>query len=196
MPVRHGLWAALLVAICCNAAPAQVPESSEAPPETRTNSETPADLESGAVTVEANKPIVSDAPASEESSDSADSTETAEAKEPAGPHDWLIKHPTIQRLLELHNQTRARVGLPPLTLNPNMCLSAQQHANWMASYGTFAHSRLPYRENIAYNQSSPEHAVQSWTYSPGHYANLCSGRECGFGYQTRGGAGYWVAVFR
>lgn len=105
-------------------------------------------------------------------------------------------HPTIARLLELHNQTRARVGLPPLALNQQMCALAQQHANWMASTGAFAHSRLPYRENIAYGQASPEHAVQTWTYSPGHYQNMCSGRECGFGYQVRGGTGYWVAVFR
>jgi len=105
-------------------------------------------------------------------------------------------HPTIARLLDLHNQTRARVGLPALMLNQQMCAAAQQHANWMASSGAFAHSRLPYRENIAHGQSSPEHAVQSWTYSPGHYQNMCSGREVGFGYQVRGGMGYWVALFR
>lgn len=105
-------------------------------------------------------------------------------------------HPTVARLLELHNQTRARVGLPPLALNQQMCSSAQRHANWMASSGAFQHSGLPYRENIAWGQSSPEHAVQSWTNSPGHYTNMCSGRECGFGYQVRGGSGYWVAVFR
>jgi uncharacterized protein YkwD len=191
MPVRHGLWAALLVAVSFNSAPAQSPSDTQAQSDSQT------EAESDAVTVEARKPAITrDESASDEDPESGGAAESAEAVEPAGPHDWLIKHPTIQRLLELHNQTRARVGLPPLTLNANMCLSAQQHANWMASYGTFAHSRLPYRENIAYNQSSPEHAVQSWTYSPGHYANMCSGRECGFGYQTRGGAGYWVAVFR
>lgn len=105
-------------------------------------------------------------------------------------------HPTVARLLELHNQTRARVGLGPLTLNQQMCSAAQRHANWMASTGSFTHSGLPYRENIAYAQRSPEHAVQSWTSSPGHYRNMCSGREAGFGYQVRGGVGYWVAVFR
>jgi uncharacterized protein YkwD len=105
-------------------------------------------------------------------------------------------HPTIARLLELHNQTRARVGLPPLTLNQQLCAAAQRHANWMAATGVFAHSGLPYRENIAYAQRSPEQAVQAWTYSPGHYQNMCSGREAGFGYQVRGSTGYWVAVFR
>jgi uncharacterized protein YkwD len=177
----------LLIALWCSAAPAEMPKSDpDSPSQT--------EVESGAVTVEAKRPAVTGDETVLE--DSSESTETSEAKEPAGPHDWLIKHPTIQRLFELHNQTRARVGLPPLTLNADMCLAAQRHANWMASYGTFAHSGLPYRENIAYNHSSPEHAVQSWTYSPGHYANLCSGSQCGFGYQTRGGVGYWVAVFR
>jgi hypothetical protein len=114
----------------------------------------------------------------------------------AGPNDWLIKHPTITRLLELHNQTRARAGLAPLTLNTDMCLAAQKHATWMADFGYFAHSGLPYRENIAYSQLTPEHAVQTWTYSPAHYTNLLSGREAGFGYQVRNGRTYWVAVFR
>lgn len=114
----------------------------------------------------------------------------------AGPNDWLIKHPTIVRLLDLHNETRARVGLAPLALDTNMCLAAQRHANWMASYGSFSHSGLPYRENIAYSQLTPEHAVQTWTYSPAHYANLTAGRLCGFGYQVRNGRTYWVAVFR
>lgn len=126
----------------------------------------------------------------------SDPTQRTGVRTVAQTQDSLTSHPTILRLLELHNQTRARAGLPPLVLNAEMCAAAQRHANWMASSGVFVHSGLPYRENIAYNQVSPEHAVQSWTYSPGHYANMCSGREAGFGYQVRGGAGYWVAVFR
>lgn len=193
MPVRHGIAAALLVALCCADAPAQTTPGEGSSPE----ASPPVQAESEAVTVEANKPAVDGAPEeTHREGEATGRTEAEAAEKPAGPHDWLIKHPTIRRLLELHNQTRARAGLPPLVLNPDMCLAAQRHANWMASYGTFAHSRLPYRENIAYNQSSPEQAVQSWTYSAGHYANMCSGRECGFGYQSRGGAGYWVAVFR
>ena len=170
MPVRHGLWATLFAALMCSTAAAD--------PERSADSQ-------------------ADRMSSSDSTSESVNVETPEEEKPAaGPNDWLIKHPTIQRLLELHNQTRARAGLAPLALNPDMCLSAQQHANWMASYSSFSHSRLPYRENIAYSQRSPEQAVQSWTYSPGHYQNMCSGRECGFGYQTRGGVGYWVAVFR
>jgi len=113
-----------------------------------------------------------------------------------GPNDWLVKHPTILRLLELHNETRARAGMPELTLNTEMCLKAQKHAQWMASTGAFAHSGLPYRENIAYSQLTPESAVRTWTYSPPHYNNLLRGHEAGFGYMVRNGRTYWVAVFR
>jgi len=140
---------------------------------------------------------------SPEKADRMSGSDTMSTKSPGSAVRQVAKkveppktHPTIARLLELHNQTRARVGLPPLSLNQQMCSAAQRHANWMASTGAFAHSGLPYRENIAYAQRSPEHAVQTWTYSPGHYQNMCSGREAGFGYQTRGGVGYWVAVFR
>lgn len=169
MPVRQGVWAALLTTLVAAAAWAEEPMSPSAAGE----SEKPSGEQ---VARTANKP--------------------AATAQPADPHDWLTDHPTIQRLLELHNQTRARAGLPPLTLNTQMCLAAQRHANWMASYGSFAHSGLPFRENIAYSQRTPEHAVQTWTYSPGHYSNMCSGRECGFGFQNRGGVGYWVALFR
>lgn len=178
MPVRQGLWATLFAALLCGAVAAD-PGGSDERKADRTSPANP----TGA-TVEARKP------------DATANNDTQEKEKAAGPHDWLIKHPTIQRLLDLHNQTRARAGLAPLALNADMCLAAQRHANWMASYGSFSHSGLPYRENIAYSQPSPEQAVQSWTYSPGHYANMCSGRECGFGYQVRGGVGYWVAVFR
>ena len=167
MPVRR-LWASTLAAVLsCTIAFGDMSTSS-----TKADRKSPADMKSGQslgkMLRQVSKPVA------------------RESK----------THPTIARLLTLHNQTRARVGLGPLTLNEQMCASAQQHANWMASTGTFTHSRLPYRENIAYGQSSPEHAVQTWTYSPGHYQNMCSGREAGFGYQVRGGQGYWVAVFR
>ena len=73
--------------------------------------------------------------------------------------DWLVQHPTILRLLELHNQERARVGLAPSKLNPEMCLAAQKHAVWMAETGWFSHSGLPYRENIFMGVSTPEDAT-------------------------------------
>jgi uncharacterized protein YkwD len=166
MPVRR-LWAGCMAAVLSSAiAVAETPKSASNT-DTKSSTDTTSTKSQEAKTQQANKPV-------------------------AQP----TTHPTIARLLDLHNQTRARVGLPPLALNQQMCNAAQRHANWMASTGGFAHSGLPYRENIAYGQSSPEHAVQTWTYSPGHYANMCSGRHAGFGYQVRGGMGYWVAVFQ
>lgn len=118
------------------------------------------------------------------------------ATEQAREHDWLTGHPTIQRLLKLHNAARVRYGRPPLTLNTQMCLQAQAHANRMADYGWFSHSGLPYYENIAYSQRTAEAAVRTWTYSPAHNANMQRGTQAGFGYAVRNGRPYWVAVFR
>jgi uncharacterized protein YkwD len=166
MPVRR-LWAGCLATVLCSTiAFGDTPMSSNNG-DTKSSTDTKSTTSQGSQTRQANKPAAQQ-----------------------------TTHPTIARLLELHNQTRARVGLPPLALNQQLCSAAQRHANWMASTGAFAHSGLPYRENIAYGQSSPEHAVQTWTYSPGHYQNMCSGRYAGFGYQVRGGMGYWVAVFQ
>jgi uncharacterized protein YkwD len=116
--------------------------------------------------------------------------------EQEGQHDWLIEHPTIQRLLKLHNETRARYGRRPLTLDTRMCLQAQAHAKKMADYGWFAHSGLPYYENIAYSQRTAAAAVRTWTYSPAHFNNMQRGTQVGFGYALRNGTPYWVAVFR
>ena len=128
--------------------------------------------------------------------------------------DWLTKHPVILRLLDLHNAERRRVGLTELKLNPKMCLAAQKHATWMAQTGWYAHSGLPYRENIHTGVTTPEDATNGWIFSPAHYQNIISssgsssqtaGPQVGFGYMTSspdGGADgktygqpYWVALF-
>jgi len=113
-----------------------------------------------------------------------------------GPHDWLVKNQTIQQLLSLHNQTRATSGLPPLRLNPRMCVDAQKHAVWMAKTGAYQHSGLPYAEIIFAGPTSPEAAVAGWIASPPHYGIMLSGSEAGFGYMVIGGRTYWVGVFR
>lgn len=118
------------------------------------------------------------------------------AYETPSEHDWLVKHPTIQQLVALTNAHRAKSGLAPLRINPRMCLDAQRHANYMADYGAFTHSGLPYRENIYMGPRTPQDAVNGWIYSPAHHANMLSGTECGFGHQVRNGQSSWVAVFR
>ena len=110
--------------------------------------------------------------------------------------EWLVKHPTILRLLELHNQERARVGLSPSKLNPVMCLAAQKHAVWMAETGWMSHSGLPYRENIFMGVTTPEDATNGWIWSPAHYANMLSGTEVGFGYMILTGRPCWCSVMQ
>ena len=110
--------------------------------------------------------------------------------------DWLVEHPTILRLLELHNQERARNGLPPSTLNAELCLAAQKHAVWMAETGFFQHSGLPYRENIYWGVSTPVDATNGWIWSPAHHSNMLSGTQVGFGYMILNGRPCWCAVMQ
>ena len=110
--------------------------------------------------------------------------------------DWLVKHATIQKLLELHNQERIRNNLTPSILNPEMCLSAQNHAVWMAQTGSYCHSGLPYRENIFMGVSTPEAAIDGWIRSGPHHYNMLSGTEVGFGYMILNGRPCWCSVIR
>ena len=110
--------------------------------------------------------------------------------------DWLVKHPTIVKLVELHNQERARNGMPPSKLNAEMCLAAQKHAVWMAETGWFQHSGLPYRENIYAGVSTPVDAINGWIWSPAHHANMLSGTQVGFGYMILNGRPCWCAVMQ
>lgn len=134
----------------------------------------------------------------------ASATEVADATKPEnikvvspeGPHDWLIKHKTIVRLVELTNEHRARMGARPVVLDTEMCLAAQQHAKWMSEFG-FQHSGLPYMEIIYQSVQTPEHAIQGWVASPPHHGIMISDvTRVGFGYAVRNGYPYWVGVFR
>jgi uncharacterized protein YkwD len=122
--------------------------------------------------------------------------EKVATKEQEGPHDWLIKHQTIVRLVELTNQHRAQMGMGPVILDTQMCLDAQRHANWMANYGGFQHSNMGYMEIIFQSVQTPEAAIQGWIASPPHHGIMLSGTRVGYGYMVRNGYPYWVGVFR
>ena len=113
-----------------------------------------------------------------------------------GPHDWLIKHETIVKLVDLTNQHRARMGVGPVVLDTQMCLDAQRHAKWMSDFGGFQHSGLPYMEIIYQSVTTPETAIQGWIASPPHHGIMLSGTRVGYGYMIRNGYPYWVGVFR
>lgn len=98
-----------------------------------------------------------------------------------------------RRAFELTNEFRVRNGLNSLEWDPELCRLARVHSEKMASRGFFSHEtpegqRLRDRaraigiarfrviaENIAYNQGYDDpgaFAVERWTKSTGHRANL------------------------
>ena len=110
-------------------------------------------------------------------------------------------------LLTLHNQARNEQHLPPLSFHPALSEYARTWAETMAGDGSMKHSGLTFfpahgfrtaSENIAFNQQSSAHVMDSWMKSHGHRQNILMRRIrfAGFG-QARDAAGrqYWCAVF-
>ena len=106
-----------------------------------------------------------------------------------------------RRAFEVTNEFREKNGLAPLTWDPELCLLARTHSRNMSVLGFFSHQtpeglRLKDRarvaglryhviaENIAYNQGFDDpggFAVERWSFSPGHRANLLSPEFRGLG---------------
>lgn len=124
----------------------------------------------------------------------------------------LYQQPVMVTMLNRSNGIRARVGLRAHRLNPALCQAAQNHAEYMASTGSFSHdTNLGYvgrarrfgfrggvRENIGWNYVNADQAFASWQGSGGHYAAIASPdtTEAGFGYaRSRSGQTYWVSVY-
>lgn len=127
----------------------------------------------------------------------------------------------INRVLELTNKERSKVGLEPLKLNKQLANAADNHSDSMARDDFFSHtgadgSSVSDRvinngyeystvgENIAAGQRSAEEVVQTWMDSPGHRANILNPdyTEIGIGYEylenDTGAVNYnhyWTQVF-
>lgn len=102
--------------------------------------------------------------------------------------------PAERRAFEVTNEVRAKNGLLPLQWDPELYAIARSHSRNMSVLNFFSHrtpeglrlrdrARLAgvhYRviaENLAYNQGFEDpgaFAVERWTISPGHRANLLS----------------------
>lgn len=106
---------------------------------------------------------------------------------------------TEAEIVSQTNAQRARYGLPPLSICPNLMNSARQHCSWMARANSMTHTSAAVAENIAAGQHSPSDAMNSWMNSSGHRANIL-----GRGYSTIGvaavtgsnGQTYWCQQFR
>lgn len=127
----------------------------------------------------------------------------------------------INRVLELTNIERSKLGLSPLTLNTQLLNAAENHTQNMALQDFFSHtgkdgsslgsriSATGYQfsaaaENIAAGSSTPEQVVSSWMNSSGHRANILNPnlKEIGIGYYfladdtgTENWNHYWTQVF-
>lgn len=116
----------------------------------------------------------------------------------------------VQRILDLTNIERRRVGYPALSLNSQLIAAAQAHSEKMARHNQLKHqlpgelklgdriSQAGYRwsavaENIGWNYQTPEDAIEGWMKSPGHRKNLLNPKykELGVGYSKT----YWTQNF-
>lgn len=106
----------------------------------------------------------------------------------------------INRVIELTNQERSRLGLSPLTLSPLLNQAAQTHSQNMALQDFFSHTGLDgsspsdrarsvgytsgAAENISAGYPTPEAVVTGWMESPGHRENILNPnyRVMGVGY--------------
>ncbi|KAI3372668.1 hypothetical protein L3Q82_022711 [Scortum barcoo] len=123
-----------------------------------------------------------------------------------------------QKFLEAHNAYRQKHNTPPMTLNSNMCATAQEWANYLLAERILKHSDTKDGENV-YNMSSSatlnlkgEEAVDSWyseikDYSwsnpgyngkSGHFTQVVwkDSTELGVGYATDGHVAFVVGQYR
>lgn len=123
----------------------------------------------------------------------------------------------VREMIRLTNAERNRAGRAPLAASPRLMKAAQIHAEQMVVRGQMAHdlpgARYPatedrlaavqyrwltYAENVAYGQSDPASALDSWMDSSGHRRNILNSAmtEVGTGFaRDRSGRPYYVQVF-
>ena len=119
-----------------------------------------------------------------------------------------------QRVIELVNAERARVGCRPLRSDSRLTRSAQRHSEHMARTDTLTHEdprgdllertraagygASAAAENVAAGYDSPEAAVAGWLASPGHRRNMldCGLQDTGVGViYGFDGRLYWTQQF-
>ena len=126
----------------------------------------------------------------------------------------LDQEDVVARLVVAHNRERARAGLPPLEVDPQLEAAAEAHARDMAGHVQMRHrgsdgsnpfQRIEaqgYRfrragENVAWGQPSPESVMRDWMHSRGHRRNILGEfSQIGAAYATGAdGSPYWCVTF-
>jgi uncharacterized protein YkwD len=117
----------------------------------------------------------------------------------------------VDRVVELVNIERRKVGCGALTVDQRLMNAAQAHTTDMAINNYFSHTSQdgrtfadrilaagyprPAAENIAKGQRSADEVMRAWMNSKGHRANIlnCEYVAIGVGLDTRGW--YWTQDF-
>ncbi|GAA3856757.1 hypothetical protein GCM10022243_22480 [Saccharothrix violaceirubra] len=135
---------------------------------------------------------------------------TPEAVVPTRPENEVVE----EKVVELTNAERARVGCAPLVADDRLARAAREHSVDMAAKNYFEHHSkdgrsfvdrvkaagypAPGAENIAAGHKTPELVVKGWMDSPGHRANIvnCRLKAIGVGMARGGSYGiYWTQNF-
>ena len=96
------------------------------------------------------------------------------------------------------NEARARSGLAPLGVDPQLMRSARSHARRMAASRSLVHGS-GVTENIGMGQATAGEAVSDWMQSPGHRGNILDAGHARLGVavaRAADGALYWCQQFR
>ncbi|MFE3849259.1 CAP domain-containing protein [Flavobacterium sp. LB3P45] len=119
---------------------------------------------------------------------------------------------TELQTMELINTYRVSIGLNPLEKINHMSYKSEEHDNYMIANNVVNHNDFVARsenimkvlgaktvsENIAYNYSTPQAAVNAWLASPGHKENI-EGNFTHFGISIRenptNGRKYYTNIF-
>ncbi|MGW5124066.1 CAP domain-containing protein [Streptomyces sp. NPDC004069] len=132
--------------------------------------------------------------------------------QPSPSKDTSTSSGATDRIVELVNSERAKVGCSALTVNDKLAKAAQAHSEDMATQQNMSHtgsdgsnpgdritqagySWQSYGENVAYGYATPEQVMAGWMSSAGHKANIlnCSFKEIGVGLAQPGN--YWTQDF-
>ncbi|WP_085834247.1 CAP domain-containing protein [Clostridium merdae] len=191
----------------CGSTSSQTPSKPSESSSSQSNSSTPSSSSSSSAP--SSSAPSSSTPASSSSSVPSSSNGNSSTVSSTKPSDSLTFE---ERVVELVNQERAKVGLKALKMNLKLSDVARVKSQDMHDKNYFSHTSptygspfdmmkqfgITYRtagENIAMGYRTPEAVMEGWMNSPGHKANILNSSytEIGVGYVASGN--YWTQEF-
>jgi uncharacterized protein YkwD len=142
---------------------------------------------------------------------SDDSASSTQAVSPLKVSEYTYNATELQTMVLINNY-RVSIGLNPLEKINHISYKSEEHDNYMIANNVVNHNDFVARsenimkvlgaktvsENIAYNYSTPEAALNAWLASPGHKENI-EGNFTHFGISIRenpaNGRKYYTNIF-